>query len=215
MTYSVLEGPKGSGKSTVLAAVRTGLRAHGVAFAEVHPTRPGARFHPLEVLGRLPLLGRVDVLRERLYAYRSNHHAARVEAWGPLVLGDRSVLTSLATRWERAERLGAEAHVRAVRRLEHRLPLPDHVFYLDVPVDELLARLEVRRPQRRYGRDHETRAHLEKDRRAYAALEQRPPAGFEGIRWHRLDARRPPEAVARDIVATILDILEVPHALAS
>lgn len=218
MMYCVLEGPKGAGKSTTLDRLRAALKAHGVAFRELNPTRPGHRLHPWELLARIPRLARVDALRERLYAHRSNHHAGRLGRAAdaardvPLLLGDRSILTSLATRWARTREIGVEAYVRSVRRREHRIPLPDHVFYLDLPIEDLLARLAARRPHRTYGLDHETRAQLENDRQAYAHLAERPPPGFEAIRWHRIDARRAPDAVAADVLSHILTLLEKHHA---
>lgn len=217
MIYCVLEGPKGAGKSTALERLRTGLRDHRVAFREVHPTRAGHPLHPLELAARLPRLRDLDRFRERLYAYRSNHHAGRVDwhaAHPPLVLGDRSIITSLVTRWQRTQQLGVDGHVHAVRRLEGRIPLPDHVFYLDLPLDVLLDRLAERRPRRAYGRAHEERAHLEQNHRAYAELTTRPPSGLEGLRWHQIDATLPPPAVAAQVLSTILTLLEVHHAAA-
>src|SRR5690606_30581333 len=93
-----------------------------------------------------------DALREQLYAARSNFHAARVPADAPLVLGDRSILTSYATRWDRLPAQRRAAHIAQVDALEHRIGRPDHVIYLSLPEPQLLARLRAR-SERRYGLD--------------------------------------------------------------
>lgn len=193
--YVALEGPKGSGKSTAWSAVVKALRARGIAVEFLCPTRP---IEPPTLVERLSGCGPLtacDWFRERLYAARSNFHARRAGRAAGLLLGDRSKLTSYATRWDGRTLDTRRASVRRVDCLEPTIASPDHVLYLDAPLEVLVER--VRRRGRDYGRLDESPARLAAQRAAYSELQRySAELGLENVRWHRVDASREPEAVS-------------------
>jgi thymidylate kinase len=206
MTYIVLEGPKGCGKSTLYERLCREFKHRGVAFTPLCPTRPGEG--ALESLARVGVLSDWDTFRERLYAARSNFHARRARG-SEVVMGDRSILTSYVTRWNGASAGHRRATLARVRRLEHEISLPDHVLYLHAPVALLRARIAAR--PRDYGHYDETVTRLTTVTAAYDDLRRyAPELGLSSIRWHELDATRPPDEVLADALATILPILSSP-----
>lgn len=202
--YIAIEGPKGCGKSTLLAHLPQRLRDYGVSVALLCPTRPIPLPHPLE---QAAAGSADDALREQLYAARSNYHAARVDRDATLILGDRSILTSYATRWERALAGQKRQWIERVDAMENRIGLPDQVIQLHVPQERLLARLQDRR-ERDYGKLDETPERLRAVLRAYRELrEQSAALGLGGIVWHDIDASTSPERVLARVVVRILEIL--------
>lgn len=202
--YIALEGLKGCGKSTVFARLPQRLRAHGVEAAPLCPTRPIPGPHWLE---QLAAGSDDDALRERVYAARSNYHAAHVPPGAPLVLGDRSILTSYATRWDRAPAGQRRACIERVDAMENVIRRPDHVIWLEVPEPELLARLRAR-TGRDYGRHDETPERLRSAALAYRDMREHGHAlGLGAITWHVVAAGDSPDAVLERVSKLILDIL--------
>lgn len=203
-TYIAIEGPKGCGKSTLLERLPQRLRDYGVTVALLCPTRPIPGPHPLE---RLAAGSDDDALRERLYAARSNYHARRVPQDARLILGDRSILTSYATRWERAPAGQKRQYIARVDALEYLIGLPDHVIQLNVPEAHLLARLQARHG-RDYGRHDETPERLRSVLAAYRELRDCGSGlGLGSIVWHDIDAGAPPAVVLARVVVQVLGIL--------
>lgn len=191
--YIALEGVKGVGKSTVLSHLRGWLELAGVDYQMLCPTRP----MPSDVWWEraYPYHQHDDDFRQALYAARSNYHASRVDFDRGLVLGDRSIITSLVTRWEQTQHMSAEDYVKHVRQMEYQIALPDHVLLLDAPDSVLLPRLAAR--HRSYGQYDEQVERLQAARSAYHQIEhQAEQLGLERIRWHHVhSARHLPELV--------------------
>jgi thymidylate kinase len=195
--YIAFEGIKGAGKSTLLDALCARLQAEGVNFCLLTPTRPVPGIHVMEWLARWPWLREHDGFRRCLYAWRSNRHAAAVDASCPLVLGDRSVLTSLVTRWpESGDR---SAFVSAVRRREHVISWPDRVIYLHLPLSVVEGRLSRR--CRDYGRRDECELRLSAAVRAYGELAADGVVwGLpSSLVWEWCDAARPAAVVLEEV----------------
>lgn len=202
--YIALEGLKGCGKSTVFARLPPRLREHGVEAVPLCPTRPIPPPHWLE---QRAAGSDDDALRERLYAARSNYHAAQVPPGAPFVLGDRSILTSYATRWDRVPAAQRRACIERVDAMENVIRRPDHVIWLEVPEPELLARLRAR-TDRAYGRHDETPQRLRSAALAYHDMRERSRAlGLASITWHVVAAGDHPDAVLERVLALILGIL--------
>jgi thymidylate kinase len=122
-----------------------------------------------------------------------------------VVLGDRSFLTTLATRWRRSKTIGERAHFDRCRALEWAIPIPDHVIYIDAPISEIRRRVELRR--RRYGVRDECVKRLQDAQNAYAAIRQSSLPELAAITWHLVSNDGLPERVAVAVLRIVLTIL--------
>lgn len=134
------------------------------------------------------------------YARRSDRCAARLPKRGGLGIGDRSIVTSYVTNWDKRDPMGA---MDRVDRLERRIALPDHVVLLDASVELALQRIG-RRPKRRHGGHDERRERLAAAGRAYRAMADQPSRfGLGRVTWHVVDASRPLDDVSHDVLTLI------------
>lgn len=142
--YIAIEGLKGSGKSTLLDQL---LREEVFVDASLlTPTRPSSRSTLHEQLWRCRAVRRIDSLRQWIYSRRANLASRNCDGSRPLVIGDRSKLTSYATRWQKWG--NPYTCIRYVNRQQPWVPLPTHVVFLDLPVDRILPCLaDVTKPQ--------------------------------------------------------------------
>lgn len=149
--YIVLEGIKGAGKSTALIALTELLQQEGFEFETFNPTRamPATTWWERAY----PKWSHDDQFLSDLYTARANYHASRTDFSKSLILGDRSIITSLVTRWPK-EHTQYEAYVTAVRQQEYAVPLPDVVAYLAVDID--VAKRRIYQRKRSYGQQDET-----------------------------------------------------------
>ncbi|OBX80517.1 AAA family ATPase [Faucicola atlantae] len=151
--YIAIEGVKGVGKTTVIKHLQQMLNGLGADnFAILSPTRPMPATHALEL--QYDDLEDNDSLREQLYAHRSNYHASCANWQADMIIGDSSIITSLAVRWHRVSQgISATAYFEQVRAKEHLIGIPDTVIQLDCDTEELLKRYVTR--QRDYGSHEE------------------------------------------------------------
>lgn len=152
--YIALEGIKGVGKTTILTHLKTLLAESmdNYRFDVISPTHPTPNDHPLEV--QYAHEPDNDELREQVYAHRSNYHASHTDWQADMIIGDRSIITSLAVRWHRVNNgLSALSHFKQVRAKEHLIAIPDVVIQLDCDADKLLQRYALR--ERCYGKQEE------------------------------------------------------------
>ncbi|MFH1531539.1 MAG: hypothetical protein ABIK09_12495 [Pseudomonadota bacterium] len=193
--YVAIEGLDGSGKTTLYDNLSQRLTEAGIAWAPCLPTRRDEEPHTLErVADSLPCLGQFWPYRSLVYARRSRRMACRTDWSKPLILGDRSLVTSYAVYWHRFPH--PRLAVRWVDLLEPTLPAPDCVLYLDLDQEELTRRkLQRGNP-------------LDRDEVGYRPLQmgeafqdlrrQRIPVPrLEGTRWHLLDARETRDALCQ------------------
>ena len=199
--YIVIEGLKGVGKSTLLDALCLRLKQENVRFSLVTPTRPLPRFCLAEWFAKhCRLLMRSDFFRCYLYRYRSNQHARQADWTQPLVLGDRSILTSLVTRWPKDNQA---QYIKKTKAQECEIPWPDEVIYLQMPLEPLLLRLKQR--QRDYGKQDECVERLSLAFEAYQDLQEQGeclgvPSDLE---WLVVDANQSPEQVLEAVYALL------------
>lgn len=200
--YICLEGLKGCGKSSLLTAAQQLLTLRQIEYALVEPTRPmpAESSWPERLSMQLPCLRRLDAWNEWLYAHRARYAAATACWQQPLVLGDRSVVTSYATRW----RKWGSPHecIRRVDRLEARVPAPDHVVLLDVEPE--LAWERARTRGRQFGQLDETLPRLCAARAAYQEIAAFPVPRLQHTQWHVLDGSQPPAVLLQQWWALML-----------
>lgn len=203
--YIAVEGIKGCGKSSLLEALTAQLRARGVRFELLCPTRPMPADHPLEQ--RLRARGEQDdALVAEVYAARSNYHASRVDWRAPLVLGDRSLFTSLVSRWHLRNPLQPDIFVESVRSRESLITLPQHVLFLQVPLPAVERRLHAR-VERRYGKRDERPERLAMAAQAYDEVRMASKPLRLAATWHDVDASRSRSQVARVCAQHVADLL--------
>ena len=186
--YIVLEGVKGTGKSTLLEHLQVWLWTHGMDFVPLSPTRPMPAHLWWEQAANEGQYQQQDDFLQALYAARSNYHARHCDLTHRLILGDRSILTSLATRWHIHE--DKAAYCQQVRAMESVIPWPDHVIWLDCPDETLMGRFKQR--QRCYGQQDETLMRLQQVRQAYQDLQQHTGTLIPAMYWHCLDSSQYP-----------------------
>ncbi len=190
MTFVVVEGGEGSGKSTQVQLLASWLRERGyevVVTFEPGDTKMGAQMREVLLHGDAPLDERAELLL--MLADRAQHVAEVVRpalARGAIVVSDRYAPSTLA--YQGAGRgLGVET-VEALNRFATGGLQPDLVLVLDVP-DEVA---EARIPGHR---DRVERAGLEFHARVRAAY--RELAAQRG--WELIDGSGTPEAVAERV----------------
>lgn len=196
--YVAIEAPKGAGKTTCVERVLAALRQEAIDVGTCNPTAEHDPTLFLERIGRWLGHWEPDILRERRYAARACH-AWREYTKAELILGDRSVITSLVTRLDPA---APSRTVERVRRLQPGAIRPSLVLTLDAPLDLLLERCAQR--TRSYGRVHETAASLQQQREGYRFVEQNARLfGLDGVEFHRVDASLAPVLVAEEVGSLI------------
>jgi thymidylate kinase len=185
--YIAIEGLKGVGKSTLLDHLKGWLELAGVDYQMLCPTRAMPHQTWWEHAAQNSQYIQDDEFRQALYAARSNYHSSQIDWSRELILGDRSIITSLVTRWEKTRRMPALNYIQQVRQQEYNISLPDHVIVLDLSDRVLLPRLAQR--QRCYGKHDECLSRLQAARRAYSQIEQQADLlGLGSIRWHHVNA---------------------------
>ena len=205
--YIAIEGIKGSGKSSVLAFVESRLALMGVRYSVLRPYAfQGANSWFDRAYQRT---GRQwpDWAIARFYGWRSDCRVAAIPRRAGMLIGDRSVITSYVTRWSNADPVASMA---AADRLEQWIALPDQVILLDTPVELALRRI-ARRPARRYGCRDEQPERLRSAATAYAKLAAEPARfGLDYVKWQIVDASRPLESVAVDVLRRIASLAAIP-----
>ncbi len=221
--YIAIEGVKGVGKGTVLKIVRERLAMFGVSALALNPTQALGSNHYWEQLDQALPLRHLDWWKERLYAARSQVHSHRVyeeliqkqstEHKVDLVLGDRSIFTSLVTRWpDHTSNETITACYQKVRQLECSIPLPDQVIYLEADLKTINDRLHGR--ERHYGLEDETQARIMSAMEAYQCLANSRVAPFDEVIWSTIDATQSIEQTVSQIMEIVLERLNfVPDAL--
>ena len=170
--YIAIEGLKGTGKSTLLEILLPHLMAHfdstQYRITTLRPTKPMPEDHPLEHMFYQHQNN--DAYLRLLYAARSNYHASRTDWNADLIISDRSILTSLAVRWQntKEEHMTPSQHYEQVRAQEDVIAIPDIIIQLDAPDTILLDRYVKR--DRQYGQHEESLESVMNMRSSYTQL---------------------------------------------
>lgn len=185
--YIAIEGVKGTGKSSLTEALEQLLRAAKIDFQTYAPTRPVPSFIQCEQVKQQTML--TDEKLALMYTHRANYHAQHTDFSLPLILGDRSILTSFVTRFpDELEKV--PTYLNKIRQQQPKVPVPDLVLYLDAPVNVIQKRLANR--QRNYGLHDECLERIQATQYTYNWLfENKELAGFPDIKIHTLDATQP------------------------
>ena len=194
--FIAIEGPDGSGKTSVIQALRRKLEQDGL---EVVTTRePGGS--PIAEQIRQVILDvdnhAMDVRTEALlYAASRRQHLVEtilpnVQA-GKLVISDRFVMSSLAYQGM-ARGIGLDP-VWAINQFAIDGQMPDLTLLVDVPAEVGLERIQAAKGQRQYDRlDRESLAFHQRVRQTYLDLAQ------DWANLEILDGQKSIEAVSQE-----------------
>lgn len=202
--YIAIEGLKGVGKSTLLDALCVRLEAEQVRFSLLAPTRPLPSSSWVEVIAKKgAFLRKYDVFCRHLYRYRCNEHARLADWSQPLILGDRSIFTSLVTRWPTKDSYTQAAYIKKTKAQEHVILWPDEVIYLTMPINELLVRLQNR--CRDYGQHDECLERLMLAQQAYHQLQYQKNylEDLNQVRWCNINADQLENTLLEEVYALI------------
>lgn len=184
--YLAFEGVKGSGKSTLVESVREELRKTGVLTALFAPTGRTEGFSFAELFSdKFPSLRNRDLWNEYLYSRRAQRNKRNAERSGLLVIGDRSVVTSYVTRWNKWN--NPAACIRRVDFLECGVPAPDHIIYLDVEPQTAIHRINLR-AARGYGLRDQSYERITETLNSYRSVMTYGISRLENTGWHIINA---------------------------
>lgn len=201
--FITIEGPEGSGKTTVVQAVSEQLAQH----YDVMTTREPGGVQTAETIRQILLDGEtMDARTEALLfaAARREHLVAKVLpalAQGKLVICDRFIDSSLAYQGY-ARQIGVK-EVQTINDFAIERRYPDLTIYLDIPAEVGRARIESnRRAQNRL--DKESVAFHERVVEGYQQLITQDPQRFAVI-----NANQPIEQVVAATLKAIQDQMNV------
>lgn len=205
--FITFEGPEGSGKTTVICAVKTYL-AERYQIRVLTTREPGGNPIAEQIRNILQADSAVnmDARTEALLfaAARRQHLIETVQpalAAGEMVISDRYIDSSLAYQGG-GRRLGVDA-VLAVNQFATDNLMPELTIYLDLPVEVGLARIEAHRSYKVDRLDRETLDFHQRVRETYLNLLKRFPE-----RIKKIDASQDLEDVIEDTKQLLDTVLE-------
>lgn len=216
MSLIVLEGLDGSGKSTQFQLLQKALSARGRKVKTVKFPDYGS---PSSSLVKMYLAGEfgADPADVNPYAvstfYAADRFASFCRCWGEeyrrgaMILADRYTTSNYIYQMGKLGRESWESYLLWVEDLEYgklRLPKPDRVIYLDMPV-EISQRLLSRRYQGNEGKKDIHENHLEYLKRCAACAR----FAAERLSWDvvpcgRGDSPQPVEEIHREVLRLAL-----------
>jgi thymidylate kinase len=200
--YICFEGVKGSGKTTLLENITQYFLTKNTDFVITSPTKPTPQKVWWEYMAdNFEELKNSDDWKQKLYACRANWVAKHTNWQKNLVLGDRSIITSYATRWHKWE--NPNICIQKTDKLQKNVIAPDVVIYLDISVDIVLKRLQNR--VRDYGKSDETPQKIALDMQAYQEIKNNKYKlpKLQNTHWISLNAEQNPEKMLLDCVEII------------
>lgn len=204
--YICLEGLKGAGKTTVFNLLVEKLETENADFTTVAPTKKSDNNNYFEKkLSENASLRNNRLFRIFLYAQRSNYAADNAQWDKELVLGERSIMTSYATKWT-SSKLKCWWNILVIDLLENKIKAPDYVIYIDVPHSVLRTRIETRDKERDLDDTPERLLQMEA---AYLYLQQKKlNPRIANTKWIAISGDQPLENVLNDVYETVKSLLE-------
>lgn len=204
--YICLEGVKGCGKTTVFETIIKELQGRNVNYATLSPTKKSEKSSILEYFHeKFTFLHKIDFWNEMIYANRSNNAAKSIDWSQNLILGDRSIVTSYVTRWNRWHT--PEYCIDRINKKHKFIQAPDIIIYLDISISTVMSRIKLRE-NRTYGKHDETIERIEEAINSYKKIMDYKIKKLENTQWFIVNAEQSPEQVAGDCLTIIFNALK-------
>lgn len=201
--YICLEGLKGAGKTTVFDLLLKKMEQNNIDFTTVAPTKMSEKSNFFErKLIKNPQLKESRFFRIFLYAQRSNYAAKNAQWNKQLILGERSLMTSYATKWEESK-FKTWWNISVINLFERKIRAPDFVIYIDVPHDVLNLRIENRKKERDID---DTPVRLVQMEEAYKKLSEKKIPRISKTEWQIVSGNQPLEAVVESVYEAVMKI---------
>lgn len=205
--YICLEGLKGAGKTTLFNLLVSRLKETDIDFSTVSPTRSSGNDYFVERLFlKFPSLKNRRFARIFLYAHRSNYASENADWNRRLILGERSLTTSYATKWSESSFL-TWLNIGIINLLENKIKTPDYVIYIDVPHDILRDRIKKRDKERDMD-DTDTR--LKQMEKAYfQMMDNCKIKRISNVKWVKISGIGDPETIADKVYELVNQLAAV------
>lgn len=202
--YICLEGLKGSGKTTLFNYLVSRLNEKNVEFSTVCPTKPsGDQYFFEKTFRKFPFLKNRRFPRIFLYAHRSNHAAENANWNKPLILGERSIATSYATKWT-SSTFRTWLNFNIINIMENKIKTPDYVIYIDVPHDILKERIETRDKERDID---DTGSRIKQMEEAYfQMINSSKVKRMSSVKWIQVSGVGEPETIGENVLELITQL---------
>ncbi len=205
--YIALEGVKGSGKSTLFNALTNYLNKNDIKYRTACPTAQISNNNIIELFfKKFSSLRNFDGINELLYAFRSNYTALKILNYNGLIIGDRSIITTYAYRWNKFT--DKTRFMKRVNLLEPLIPTPDYVIYLDVKAEKAVERIN-KRPKRNYGLKDEKYDNIKEVLDVYKQLIVYPIERIKNVHWHIIDANNDFDYVFNESIKFIYKVINL------
>jgi thymidylate kinase len=127
--YIAIEGIKGSGKTTILDSLLNTMLVGNFDFSYYPITKKLQKLNKMEeVLVKNPMMKNNDDFLELLYYTRANINLKRIKGHSNFIIGDRSIITSYITRWDKWN-----DPYHTIKRVSHftpTVPKPDIIIWI-------------------------------------------------------------------------------------
>lgn len=168
--YIAIEGIKGTGKSSILEQVHCLAGSNGLRYCFFPITAAIPCPHRLERLHHFcPYVKQDDGYLEQLYAARAHWHQQYINFSEGMVLGDRSILTSYVTRWNKWS--DPYYTIRRVEAMQREIRKPDVVIWLEGKPEQSRQNI-LKRETKALGQNDEQLAKLTEAAAVYEELLQ-------------------------------------------
>lgn len=136
--YIAIEGPKGSGKTTLVKNLKVFLTEKNIQFEILNITKKQEGFSLCEYL--FDAFERLNIhfklLKLYVYKNRAKFNTENCDFTKPIVVSDRSVLTDLASRITDADAAKKACSNYISSTIQSKIPAPDILLFLDFDVQK-------------------------------------------------------------------------------